>query len=130
MAVKPPKTRNSGQWTEARYRGFIRSSLRGAWMRWGPNQETKKNARIARGRYTCAGYMRAAHPVSNSIKVDGKRKNNIFTDHIDPVGAHIDWNTTVERMFCEVEALQLLCKDCHDKKTKDERAALKEAKEN
>jgi len=99
-------------------------------MRWGPNQETKKNARIARGRYTCAGYMRAAHPVSNSIKVDGKRKNNIFTDHIDPVGAHIDWNTTVERMFCEVEALQLLCKDCHDKKTKDERAALKEAKEN
>lgn len=128
-AMKPAKTRNSNQWTEARYRGFIRSSLRGAWMRWGPNQATKKNARVARGRYTCAGHERDPHVVGNSIKVDGVRKNNIFTDHIEPVGSHENWDKTVERMFCELDNLQLLCKECHDLKTGQERAAIKQAKE-
>lgn len=127
---KPLKTRNSGQWTEARFRGFVRSALRTAWMKWPPNQLTKKNARVARGRYKCAGYKKRNHVVPNSIKVEGKRKNNIFTDHIIPVGTHKDWDSTVEGMFCETDNLQLLCKDCHDRKTKDERAALKEAKEN
>jgi 5-methylcytosine-specific restriction endonuclease McrA len=126
--VKPPKTRNNGQWTEAKYRGFVRSALRTAWMKWPPNQATKKNARVARGLYTCEGYQRSPHTVQNSIKIDGKRRNNIFTDHIVPVGSHVDWNATVEGMFAEADNLQLLCKACHDLKTKHEREALREAK--
>lgn len=117
----PPKTRNSGQWTEARYRGFIRSALRAAWQRWGPNHEVKKSARIKRGEYLCAGYKREPHPAPSSIKVDGGRKNNIFTDHIEPVGKHETWDKTIERMFVEADRLQVLCKACHDAKTKDER---------
>jgi len=115
------KTRNNKQWTEARYRGFIRSALRGAWQRWGPNHEVKKTARVERGKYRCAGYNRRSHIVTASITVEGKRKNNIFTDHIVPVGGDGDWNEIIENLFCEVDNLQLLCKSCHDVKTKDER---------
>lgn len=124
------KTRNDGQWTEARYRGFIRSALRKAWVRWPPNQATKKAARISRGRYLCAGWGRDAHEVDASIKVDGVRKNNVFTDHIDPIGPHLTWDETVSRMFIEKDGLQVLCKECHDKKTKAERAANKKSERN
>lgn len=119
------KPRNNGQWTEARYRGFIRSALRKAWTRWNPNHEAKRTARIERGVYMCAGYERDAHPTPASIRVDGKRKNNVFTDHIDPIGTHRTWDETIARMFVEVDQLQVLCKECHDSKTKDERATAR-----
>lgn len=122
------KARNNGQWTEARYRGFIRSALRKAWVRWGPNQQAKRSARVARGVYLCAGYERDAHRVPNSIKADGKRHNNVFTDHIEPIGTHRSWDETIERMFVEVDRLQVLCKECHDQKTKAERDAARREK--
>ena len=118
---QPPKPYNNNQWTVSRYNSFIRGALRQAWMRWPPNQAVKKKARIERGIYLCQGYKRKPHKVAASIKEEGKRKNNIFTDHIDPVGKHIDWDTTVERLFCEEENLQLLCRKCHDRTTKEER---------
>ncbi len=121
MPRKVERTRNAGQWTEARYRGFIRSALRKAWVKWPPNQRCKKAARIERGVYLCAGYGVDPHPTPASVRIDGKRKNNVFTDHIEPIGTRLDWNTTIERMFCEADNLQVLCKDCHDRKTKDER---------
>ena len=122
------KTRNGGQWTEARYRGFIRSALRGAWSRWGPNHQTKKDAKVGYNQYECAGYETEPHIVGSSIVIDGKRKNNIFTDHIIPVGSDGDWNEVISNLFCEAENLQLLCKECHDKKTKDERDARRLSK--
>ena len=63
-----------------------------------------------------------------SVRKDGKRVNNVFTDHIEPVGAHETWDKTIARMFVEVDALQVLCKECHDAKTKDERQANKKAR--
>jgi len=122
------KTRNAGQWTEARYRGFIRSALRAAWMKWPPNQQAKRDARVQRGIYRCAGYQCKPHLVPASVVIDGKRKNNVFTDHIKPIGGHESWDKIIAGMFCESDNLQVLCKDCHDRKTKDERAAAREAK--
>lgn len=122
------KPRNGGQWTEARYRGFIRSALRKAWTRWGPNHEAKRAARIERGVYLCAGHGRDPHPTTASVKVDGKRKNNVFTDHIEPIGTHRTWDETIERMFCEAENLQVLCLECHSKKSSAERLLNAESK--
>ena len=122
------KPRNNGQWTEARFNSFIRSALRGAWTRWSPNHNTKKDARVSRGLYRCEGYGRNAHNVEATTKVSGKRKNNVFTDHIKPVGGNGDWNKIIEGMFCEQDNLQLLCKECHDRKTKDERDEAKQNK--
>lgn len=49
----------------------------------------------------------------------------IAVDHIDPVihveEGFIDWNTFVERLFCGPENLQVICDDCHQKKTNKER---------
>ena len=108
------KPRNNGQWTEARYNSFIRSALRSAWQRWGPNHSTKRDARVGYGQYMCAGYGVEPHVVGASVVIDGKRKNNIFTDHIEPVAGQGDWNVIVENLFCETDNLQLLCKECHD----------------
>jgi hypothetical protein len=52
------------------------------------------------------------------------RVNNIFVDHISPIISgdnRNNWNDIINRMFVEEEGLQVLCKDCHDAKTKDER---------
>jgi len=95
-------------------------------MKWPPNQQAKREARVSRGVYTCAGYGRASHLAPASVVIDGKRKNNIFTDHIKPIGGHDSWDKIIAGMFCESDNLQVLCKECHDAKTKDERAAARE----
>jgi len=129
MMPRVPRTRNSQRWTEAQYRSFIRSALRKAWVRWGPNNDLKKKARVEKGKYRCEGYQRRAHTVPVSLKVDGKRKNNVFTDHIipvvDPATGFTTWDDFIQGLFCEEDNLQILCKACHDLKTEDERLIRK-----
>ena len=53
-----------------------------------------------------------------------------MVDHIDPVVdpkvGFVDWTTYIERMFVEEDGLQILCKECHDKKTRFEKSISKE----
>jgi 5-methylcytosine-specific restriction endonuclease McrA len=127
--ARVPKTRAGNKWTEAQYKNFIRSALRKAWTRWGPNYTTKNEARIERGVYRCTGYQRRSHKVPASIKVNNKSVNNIFTDHIapvvDPAEGFTTWDDFIERLLCEQDNLQVLCRTCHDHKTKDEAAIRK-----
>jgi 5-methylcytosine-specific restriction endonuclease McrA len=54
---------------------------------------------------------------------------NINVDHIRPAGSlnnAMDLPGFVERLFCEVDNLQVLCSKCHDKKTSDEKKATKQ----
>lgn len=121
-----PKTRNSGQWTEARFRSFIRSQLRAATMRWGPIAECLKASRVGRGEYLCAG-CKATVPAT--IKVGGRRTKNVHVDHIEPIVdpnvGFVSYDVMIERMFCESENLQVLCNDCHTTKTDKEKAQAK-----
>jgi hypothetical protein len=114
--VKKPKPFNSGTWTQARFNSFIKGALRSATKRWGPINRARKEARLERGVYKCVGYKRRWHKV--------QWKDGVCVDHIDPVigpDGFENWDKVIKRMFVEVEALQVLCKECHDKKTKDER---------
>lgn len=126
------KTRCSGQWTEARFKSFIKSLLRQGTRRWGPIQEVMKDSRISRGLYKCAE-CGGAHPPT--YKNGTKRSKNVFVDHIDPIidpsKGFTTWDECIDRMFCEVDNLQVLCKDCHDIKTAKERdvATLRKKKE-
>ena len=96
---------------------WLKSGLRRLSMRWPPISATRKYARVARGQYRCAGYGETGeHIVPRSIK----GKINIFVDHVEPVGSSDDWDTHIHRLFCDEEGLQLLCKVCHDRKTRDE----------
>ena len=120
--------RNGGAWTEARFKSFIRGGLRGISMRWPPKNRVKQKARIARGVYLCEGYKTRPHKVPASLPPlpgNKRRINNSIVDHIqpviDPCVGFVDWNTLIERLFCEEEGFQLLCHECHKTKTKDER---------
>jgi 5-methylcytosine-specific restriction endonuclease McrA len=125
MAGRPagPKTRCGGKWTEARYHEFIANTLRGASRKWGPIAEALKNARVKRGFYTCASCKEI---VPYKVRVNGKLKKNIHVDHIVPIvnpeTGFISWDDYIERMFCEIDNLQILCTDCHKLKCDEERA--------
>ena len=113
------RTRNGGQWTESRFFGFLRSTLRGAVFKWGPKQEAKKLAKVAYNTYQCAA-------------CDGWfGTKEVEVDHIVPAGTLTSFDDLpgfTERLFCEVQRFQVLCKDCHYHKTqaeKDERVAKK-----
>ena len=114
MSKKVPRTRNDGKWTEARYFGFIRSALRSAFQRWGPKHSAKQAAKVAYNTYVCAhcdGWFGA---------------RQVEVDHIVQCGSlrsYDDLPGFVERMFCEADGFQVLCKDCHQAKTNAEREA-------
>lgn len=121
------KTRCNGTWTEAKFNSFIKGNLRSATIKWGPIQVCKKQAHVRRGVYFCAGCQ---SEVPASIIVDRERKNNIFVDHInpivDPAVGFTTWDDLINRMFCELDNLQVLCRKCHDEKGLEERAIAKE----
>lgn len=124
MTVRLNKERpyNAGTWTTARFNSFIKGALRSASNRWGPKFIVRKRARTERGRYLCAGYETKPHIVGASVHIKGRRVNNVLVDHINPIGGpEQSWDIVIKNMFCEEDGLQVLCKDCHDKKTKEER---------
>lgn len=117
------KTRASGTMTEAAFISFVKGHLRRASRFWKPISDTIKNARVRKGIYLCNG---CKQEVTASIVVDGKRVKNVFCDHINPVvdpeTGFSGWDSFVNNLYCELDNLQLLCKSCHDHKSKTERS--------
>jgi 5-methylcytosine-specific restriction endonuclease McrA len=81
---------------------------------------SKKGKPMRRVRFPCA--------------ICGKKvsRSSIRRDHIDPVinpetGFPLtqlgedDWNVYIKRLFCSGDNIQLICKPCHDGKTKKEK---------
>lgn len=125
-----PKTRCSGRWTEAKYKSFIKNQLRGATRKWAPISDCLSEARTRRGFYLCNGCKKE---VTATVKEGRKRVKNVFVDHeppvIDPELGFTTWDDCIERMFCEVDSLQVLCKSCHDKVTLEETGARKASRD-
>jgi 5-methylcytosine-specific restriction endonuclease McrA len=114
------KTRNSNTMSESAFWGFIRSALRQKSRWWKPISEAKAKAKRAykgplkrqKFEYQCA----------TCLKWFPDKHVNV--DHIIPAGTlrcANDLPAFVERLFCEVQGLQVLCQGCHDIKTKEER---------
>ena len=114
---------NDGEWTEARFRAFIISALRAYMKRFPPKWKALKAAMVGKkinkrtGRLaehylcaSCGGFF-----VARDVQVD----------HIDPVVSpeegFQDWWTYFNRLYCEADNLQVLCKQCHREKTNAER---------
>jgi len=122
--LKPKKTRNNKRWTEARWRGFVVSALRAASRRWPPKSDVLKSAKVGLVKskhfkdrmvnaYRCAMCLNAFTHVN--IRVDHKRPV------VDPTKGWQGFDKFIERLFCEAEGLQAVCKACHKTKTDDER---------
>lgn len=111
-----PKTRCGGKWTEARYRSFIRSALRKLSMRWPPMRAAKLKARRP-----YVGPNNRQKFESQCVQCKGWfKESETQADHIVPCGSMIDpaalWEF-VERVLCEEDGFQVLCKTCHHRKT-------------
>lgn len=112
------KTRNDGKWTEARFWSFVRSALRGAFQRWPPKHAAKEAAKEEVENQTYRYGYRCAECG------DLFRSSEVQVDHIEPAGTlktYSDLPKFVERMFCEIDGFQTLCKSCHAVKTNSER---------
>jgi hypothetical protein len=112
-----------GKWTQAEFNNFIKNNLRQATRKWAPIQNCKKRANVGRGQYRCDGCGGIVPPTIFD-ETKGKRTANIFVDHIlpiiDPAIGFVSWDITIDRMFCDSSNLQLLCKECHTKKSQEE----------
>lgn len=119
MSTRVPRTRAGGQWTEARYFGFLRSALRLAVMKYPVKHQVKNRAKELTDegvRYRCA--------VCDELFKSGE----VQVEHTVPCGSltcYDDLPGFVERMFCEPDGMTVQCKPCHQQKTNAERAARK-----
>lgn len=118
--AKNPKVRNAGTMTESAFWSFIRSALRQKSRWWKPITECKMKARRA---YKGPSKRQKFEYQCNSCK-EWFPEKQINVDHIKPAGSlncKEDLAGFVERLFCEIDNLQVLCEKCHDVKTKLEK---------
>lgn len=105
-------------WSMSRYRTFIRSAMRKAWLKWPPRYEALKRAR------------RPSQSDNKRLKWEFQcahcelwfQQKEVSVDHIVPWGK-IEGLTLEEawaRLLVPVSELQILCKTCHDQKTATE----------
>jgi hypothetical protein len=125
-------TRNNGNWTESKFHSFIKSALRAASSRWPPKFECINNAFVGKKTNQRTG-REAKHYKCNCCWGEFPA-SEIQVDHIspviDPFKGFVSWDDVVERMFCEADGYQVLCKECHKSKTQAERLQAKERKAN
>lgn len=117
---KAVKTRNNGTLTESAFWSFIRSGLRQKSRWWKPITQCKLNAKRT---YKGPNKRQKFEYQCNSCKKWFAEKN-INVDHIEPAGSlncANDLPGFVERLFCEVDNLQVLCSVCHNTKTQNEK---------
>jgi 5-methylcytosine-specific restriction endonuclease McrA len=111
--------RNGGEWTEARFRSFVTSALRAASRRWPPKYKALKVAFVGRKVNTKTGKLAMHYKCANCCK--HFVATDVQVDHIEPVVDPIKgfqtWDIFINRIFCEIENLQTLCKPCHKIKT-------------
>lgn len=121
------KKRNGGEWTEARFKSFVTSALRAASRRWPPKYKALKEAFVGRQvnaktgklamHYTCAECKKLF--VATDVQVDH------IKPVVDPKKGFVSWDSFIDRMFCEIENLQVMCKPCHKIKTDQEKLERK-----
>ncbi len=121
MGKRVIKTRNNGEWSEARYWQQVRSALRSGFRYWKPIQQARINARRKykgnnkrqKWEFQCAEckkwFKQTDTQIDHKIAVGSLKSNK------DLIGF-------LERLTPEdVNNFQCLCKSCHKEKTKKER---------
>lgn len=115
-----PRTRNAGTFTESMFWSFIRSALRNKSRWWKPITQCKMNSRRAyKGPLKRQKFEYQCNECKNWFP-----EKNINVDHRIPAGSlncAQDLPGFVERLFVEVEGLQVLCETCHNIKTQNEK---------
>ena len=122
--MKKEKIRGGGTLTEAAFWSKIRSTLRQSSRWWKPITQCKQNAKRP---YKGSNKRQKFEYQCNKCKKWFPDKQ-INVDHVLPAGElnkADDLPGFVERLFVEQSGLQVLCVNCHDIKTKQEKEQLK-----
>ena len=127
MGKKTPQWPDYPAWTTSRYWTFLRSGLRSLSRKWPPIYEALHKARRP---YTGTNKRKKWEYQCKCCSnwFDAK---SVAVDHRVPCGelkCYDDLPGFVERLFCGVDKLDVLCHDCHDAKTKYEREEKKKWK--
>jgi 5-methylcytosine-specific restriction endonuclease McrA len=121
------KKRNGGEWTDARFRSFVTSALRAASRRWPPKYKALKEAFVGRKENKKTGKL-AMHYKCAKCKKQFVAAD-VQVDHVlpvvDPKVGFVSWDDFINRIFCEIENLQVMCKPCHKVKTEEEKLERK-----
>lgn len=140
--AKKPKVKQTHENFDVK--AFVEKTLRGAFKKTAIYHEAKRRAKreffekskhdkdLRRVHYECA--------TCKGMFFDRKGAKEIAVDHIDPVVdpevGSTDYHTYIQRLFCSVDNLQVLCnykgerngkKSCHKIKTAEENARRREA---
>jgi len=119
-STRVPRTRNAYTMTESQFWGSIRATLREKSRYWKPIANVRRKARRP---YVGTNKRRRWEYQCNICK-QWFDINMTEVDHKIPAGRLAcaeDLPGFVERLFVEEEGLQLICKHCHETKTKNER---------
>lgn len=114
------KTRNNGTMSESAFWSFIRSGLRQKSRWWKPITQCKLNAkRVYNGPLKRQKFEYQCNQCKSWFA-----EKNINVDHIQQAGSlncANDLGPFVNRLFCEIDNLQVLCSECHNVKTQLEK---------
>ena len=124
----------------------IRSAIRRTFSRSPMVQDVLKKVRKETPRYKKDGELAKRPNVRYQCAICKKwfKSTEVAVDHIDPVisieDGFIDWNTFVDRLFCDSSNLQVVCSylkknihlhndelSCHHKKTQEEKKLRKKS---
>ena len=108
-------------WTQSRIQSFIKSALRSGSQRWPPRYEALNEAK--RGKFVNESTGRLAEHYECAMCHKLFPAKSVVVDHIEPVvpvSGFSTWDEVISRMFCPVSGLQVLCKEDHKIKTKEE----------
>ena len=110
---------------DSKFKYFIINLLRKGTFKWIPRGEAKKRAKVQNGTYKNGnpkyGYQ------CNICKAT-YASGDVQVDHIEPVigpEGFTTWDDYIHRMFCPVDNFQVVCSECHDKKSAKEVQARK-----
>lgn len=118
-----PKTRNGGTQTEAGFWGHLRSSLRRSYRYWKPLIAAKLAARRPHTKTHSRDRQKWDYQCASCREWFPDKQVDV--DHIVPCGRLLSWEDVVpflQRLIPEdPAAFQVLCDECHQKKTNAER---------
>lgn len=136
MGRKTPPWPTYPEWSTSKYFSFLRSAIRGGAKRWPPKQEVLRDSKVSKPVLDSAGnkqYYKSGKRVGQlktrlECKCAKCKKyypvSNVEVDHLVPAGSltsYEDLIPFIDRMFVPKNKLQVLCKQCHQKKTNEER---------
>jgi len=138
MGTKTPSFEPYPIWTQAKFFGFLRSGMREKFNRWPPKYEVIKAA----GRHEPVFDEDGEPVLYKTGKKAGEhktvkmyrctecrlqfRQKEVQVDHKVPAGSlktFSELSSFAEKLFVGVEGLQVMCKPCHEAKTKREKKA-------